>query len=83
MTVITFLLFLTNRYEEMIKKRGEEYRQKVPIEAFEKSVASKNPTGKNSRPEQIADLVQFLCFSTASDQMTGGSYVIDGGYTVQ
>ena len=33
--------------------------------------------------EQVAELVEFLCLSNASSQMTGASYLIDGGYVAQ
>jgi NAD(P)-dependent dehydrogenase (short-subunit alcohol dehydrogenase family) len=41
------------------------------------------PTLKWNTTEHIADLVQFLCLSAASGQMTGANYLIDQGYTAQ
>jgi hypothetical protein len=31
--------------------------------------------------EQVAELVEFLCLSHASSQMTGAAYLIESGYT--
>lgn len=41
---------------------------------------SQYPTGRFTQPEEVADLVLFLCSSQASN-ITGASFVIDGGLT--
>ena len=38
--------------------------------------------GRLGEPEEVADLVLFLCSEKASF-MTGGYYLVDGGYTAQ
>jgi NAD(P)-dependent dehydrogenase (short-subunit alcohol dehydrogenase family) len=47
----------------------------------EKSVVGHVPMGRMAQPEEIADLVLFLC-SDQSGFITGQTVVIDGGYTV-
>lgn len=41
---------------------------------------SKHPMGRLGRPEEVAELVLFLS-SDKSSFMTGGYYLVDGGYT--
>ena len=41
---------------------------------------SQYPTGRFSRPEEVAELTLFLCSARAGN-VTGGSFVIDGGLT--
>ena len=41
---------------------------------------SQYPTGRFTQPREVADLVLFLCSSQASN-ITGSSFVIDGGLT--
>ena len=45
-------------------------------------ITSLHPIGRLGRPEEIANLIVFLCSAKASF-MTGGYYVADGGYTSQ
>jgi len=40
-------------------------------------------SGKYITTDQVAELVEFLCLSNASSQMTGAAYLIDDGYTAQ
>lgn len=51
----------------------------LPDEAREGLVA-KHPLGRLGRPEEVATVVRFLLSEDASF-MTGGYYLIDGGYT--
>lgn len=45
-----------------------------------KTLKGKHPIGRLGRPEEVANLVLFLS-SDDSSFMTGGYYLIDGGYT--
>ena len=45
-------------------------------------IASLHPIGRLGKPQEIANLIVFLCSDEASF-MTGGYYVADGGYTAQ
>lgn len=50
--------------------------------ALEAHITSLHPIGRLGRPEEVANLIVFLCSDKASF-MTGGYYVADGGYTSQ
>jgi len=60
--------------DDFIKKSypGKEH------EMFEK-LSKSQPIGRMARPEEIANLVLFLCSGEAS-YITGGDYPIDGGF---
>jgi NAD(P)-dependent dehydrogenase (short-subunit alcohol dehydrogenase family) len=45
-------------------------------------VAKKLPLQRIGKPEEVAELVSFLC-SEASSFMTGALIKVDGGYTIQ
>ena len=44
------------------------------------SVVTKHPIGRLGQPEEVAELVLFLSSDKASF-ITGGYYLVDGGYT--
>lgn len=51
-------------------------------QATEKLLSEKQPSRQFATPEQIGELVVFLC-SDAAAQMTGSSYSIDGAWSAQ
>ncbi|MDI6943726.1 glucose 1-dehydrogenase [Microbacterium sp. JZ70] len=53
--------------------------QKLPAEALE-ALKAKHPLGRLGRAEEVAKVVRFLLSDDASF-VTGGYYLIDGGYT--
>ena len=50
--------------------------------AMKAHITSLHPIGRLGQPQEIANLIVFLCSDEASF-MTGGYYVADGGYTAQ
>lgn len=55
----------------------------VTVDEATAKLASTVPTKGLITPNQVAELVEFLCLSNASSQMTGSSYLIDQGLTAQ
>jgi NAD(P)-dependent dehydrogenase (short-subunit alcohol dehydrogenase family) len=51
-------------------------------EATQGVISAMHPIGRMGESQEVADLVAFLC-SDAASFMTGGYYLVDGGYTAQ
>jgi NAD(P)-dependent dehydrogenase (short-subunit alcohol dehydrogenase family) len=56
----------TNMTKETMRRRGEEVMAQVPLKRL-------------GRPEEIAEMVVWLCSDRAS-YVTGALYNVDGGY---
>jgi 3-oxoacyl-[acyl-carrier protein] reductase len=61
----------------MIPDTGWEKEQKQDPQKFEKLVASQFPLGRLGTPEEIANVVVFLCSQKAS-LVNGASIAVDG-----
>ena len=72
---------LTPLVRKQIEDRAAE--KATSIEQAEAEILlEKQPSGQFVTPEQIGDLVVFLC-SPAADQLTGQALAVDGGWTAQ
>lgn len=70
----------TPLFQTAIKKYSD--KQNMPLDDVKKEMAAEQPIGRTGRPEEVAELVNFLC-SCKAEYMTGGFFPIDGGYTAQ
>jgi len=53
----------------------------LPADVLEQ-LASAHPVGRLGTPEEVAELVVFLCSDSASF-ITGSPFLVDGGYVAQ
>lgn len=67
--------------QDQIDKRAKDLKISEE-EACRSMLGDKMPTMKFSRPEEIGELVVFLC-SKYAENITGAAYPVDGGWTVQ
>lgn len=70
---------------DLVKKQIEANAKRDGVDydtAKRQLVEAKQPSKEYVLPEQVGELMCFLC-SDAAAQMTGSSYVIDGGWTAQ
>jgi 2-deoxy-D-gluconate 3-dehydrogenase len=51
------------------------------VAGFNERVIARTPLGRWGEPEDFAGIAVFLA-SAASDFVTGGAFVVDGGYLV-
>jgi 3-oxoacyl-[acyl-carrier protein] reductase len=66
----------TDRSGELIKKRARETGR--PVEELVREAGSRVPLRRLGEPEEIADVIVFLCSARAS-YMTGTLIAVDGG----
>jgi 3-hydroxybutyrate dehydrogenase len=72
---------LTPLVQKQIEARAQQ--QGISVEAAKESLLSeKQPSVEFVTPEQIGDMVLFLC-SDAAQQVRGAAWSIDGGWTAQ
>ena len=70
---------LTPLVEKQIQNKAAE--KKISLEdATKQLLAEKQPSLRFTKPEEIGELVKFLC-SSAAGNMTGVSLPVDGGWT--
>ena len=54
----------------------------IIVKQIVESIIKQIPTRKIIQPEEVSELVFFLCGETAKN-ITGATFDIDGGYTAQ
>ena len=62
----------------MIPDTGWDAEQKKCPEVFEKMVQEKFPLGRMGTPEEVANVIVFIC-STSASLLNGASIPVDGG----
>lgn len=72
---------LTPLIQQQIEKKAKDFQQ-TELEARKTLLAEKQPSLKFTNPEDIGELVVFLC-SRYGDNITGAAYTLDGGWTAQ
>jgi 3-oxoacyl-[acyl-carrier protein] reductase len=68
--------YLTKRQEEIIKKRSAE--RNITAEEYIAQHSSEIPVGRFGKPEELANMIVFLCSEKAS-YVTGSTISVDGG----
>lgn len=68
--------------EAAIRDYIEIYSPGIHVGVQKAAVAQKHPLGRTGKPEEVADLVQYL-LSERAGFITGSLFSIDGGYTAQ
>jgi 3-oxoacyl-[acyl-carrier protein] reductase len=68
--------YLTKRQEEIIKKRSAE--RNVTAEEYITQHSNEIPAGRFGKPEELANMIVFLCSEKAS-YVTGSTISVDGG----
>jgi 3-oxoacyl-[acyl-carrier protein] reductase len=66
----------TERWETLMRQQAEAVG--TDVESLERERAAELPLGRIARPEEVADLVCFLCSARASF-LTGVTITVDGG----
>jgi NAD(P)-dependent dehydrogenase (short-subunit alcohol dehydrogenase family) len=70
----------TPLYQRVIKKFQK--KNHLPEQTIKANIAQRLPLKRVGKPEEVADVVAFLC-SDAATFMTGALVNVDGGYTIQ
>ena len=68
--------YLTQRQEEIIKKRSTE--RNITAEEYIQQHSNEIPIGRFGKPEELANMIVFLCSERAS-YVTGSTISVDGG----
>lgn len=68
--------YLTKRQEEIIKKRSAE--RNITAEEYIVQHSNEIPVGRFGKPEELANMIVFLCSERAS-YVTGSTISVDGG----